>query len=145
MKLFSIEPHPIQLDNIVSNFKEIVELPEFKKDLKKLRKRFSTLEDDLQNFVSTQLIMFHKLGLDNNGVFRLTDLGFDDPPVFKAKKFACRSLKGKGAMSGIRVIYAYSPDINEIVFIEVYFKGNKESENRKRILDSFLKIKKTWN
>lgn len=137
MKLFSIEPHPIQLDNIVSNFKEIVELPEFKKDLKKLRKRFSTLEDDLQNFVSTQLIMFHKLGLDNNGVFRLTDLGFDDPPVFKAKKFACRSLKGKGVMSGIRVIYAFYPDTDRIELIEIYFKGIKENEDRQRILKLF--------
>lgn len=133
MKLFSIEPHPIQLDNIVSNFKEIVELPEFKKDLKKLRKRFPTLEDDLQNFVSTQLIMFHKLGLDNNGIYRLTDLGFDNPPVFKAKKFACRSLKGKGVMSGIRVIYAFYPDADRIELIEIYFKGIKENADLSRI------------
>jgi len=117
----------------VSNFKEIVELPEFKKDLKKLRKRFPTLEDDLQNFVSTQLIMFHKLGLDNNGIYRLTDLGFDNPPVFKAKKFACRSLKGKGVMSGIRVIYAFYPDADRIELIEIYFKGIKENADLSRI------------
>ncbi|MBU4269103.1 MAG: hypothetical protein KJ808_09705 [Acidobacteria bacterium] len=118
---------------MVSNFKEIVELPEFKKDLKKLRKRFPTLEDDLQNFVSTQLIMFHKLGLDNNGIYRLTDLGFDNPPVFKAKKFACRSLKGKGVMSGIRVIYAFYPDADRIELIEIYFKGIKENADLSRI------------
>ncbi|MCG2810317.1 MAG: hypothetical protein L6428_02515 [Candidatus Aminicenantes bacterium] len=117
----------------MSNFKEIVELPEFKKDLKKLRKRFPTLEDDLQNFVSTQLIMFHKLGLDNNGIYRLTDLGFDNPPVFKAKKFACRSLKGKGVMSGIRVIYAFYPDADRIELIEIYFKGIKENADLSRI------------
>lgn len=137
MKLFSIELYPIRSDNIVNNFKEIAELPEFKKDLKKLLKRFPTLVKDLQIFISTQLVMFHKLGMDNNGIFSLTDLGFDDPSVFKAKKFACRALKGKGVMSGIRVIYAYFPDINKIVFIEIYFKGNKENENRKRVLDSF--------
>ena len=92
---------------MANDFKEVVELPEFTKDLKKLVKKFPTLKEDLKKFISTQLVLFHKLGMDNNGIFRLTDLGFDNPPVFKAKKFACRSLKGKGVMSGIRVIYAY--------------------------------------
>jgi len=118
----------------VNNFKEIIELPEFKKDLKKLLKRFPTLAEDLQIFISTQLVLFHKIGKDNNGIFRLTDLGFDSPPVFKAKKFACRSLKGKGVMSGIRVIYAFYPDIDRIELIEIYFKSIKENENRQRIL-----------
>jgi mRNA-degrading endonuclease RelE of RelBE toxin-antitoxin system len=121
----------------VNNFKEIFELPEFKKDLKKLRKRFQTLEEDLQIFISTQLILFHKMGLDNNGIFRVTDLGFDSPPVFKAKKFACRALKGKGVMSGIRVIYAFYPDIDRVELIEIYFKSIKENEDRQRILKLF--------
>jgi mRNA-degrading endonuclease RelE of RelBE toxin-antitoxin system len=118
----------------VNNFKEIVELPEFKKDLKKLRKRFPTLAEDLQIFISTQLVLFHKMGKDNNGIFRITDLGFDAPPVFKAKKFACRSLKGKGVMSGIRVIYTYYSDTDCIELIEIYFKSIKENEDRQRIL-----------
>ena len=123
---------------MANDFKEVVELPEFKKDLKKLLKRFPTLEEDIQNFISTQLVMFHKLGMDNNGIFRLTDLGFDNPPVFKAKKFACRSLKGRGAMSGIRVIYAYYSETDKIDLIEIYFKAIKENEDRLRI----LKLKK---
>lgn len=118
---------------MANDFKKVVELPEFKKDLKKLFKRFPTLEDDLQNFISTQLMMFHKLGLDNNGIFRLTDLGFDEPPIFKAKKFACRSLKGRGAMSGIRVIYSYHQDSDLIEMIEIYFKGIKENADLQRI------------
>jgi len=137
MSRYFIEQHLTQSGNMANDFKEIVELPEFKKDLKKLLKRFHTLDEYLQNFISTQLVMFHKLGIDNNGIFRITDLGFENPSVYKAKKFACRSLKGKGVLSSIRVIYAYFPDTNKIVFIEIYFKGNKESENRKRILDSF--------
>jgi len=137
MKQFSIVPRPIRSDNMANEFKEIIELPEFKKDLKKLRKRFPTLEEDLQNFISTQLIMSHKLGLDNKGIFRLTDLEFDFPPVYKAKKFACRSLKGKGVMSGIRVIYAFYPDTDRIELIEIYFKGIKENEDRQRILKLF--------
>lgn len=134
MRLSFIALRLIRSDNIVNNFKEIIELPEFKKDLKKLLKRFPTLAEDLQIFISTQLVLFHKIGKDNNGIFRLTDLGFDSPPVFKAKKFACRSLKGKGVMSGIRVIYAFYPDIDRIELIEIYFKSIKENENRQRIL-----------
>ena len=120
---------------MTNEFSEIAELPEFKKDFKKLLKRFHTLDEDLQNFISAQLIPFHKMGLDNNGIFRLADLGFDYPPVFKAKKFACRSLKGKGVMSGIRIIYAYYPNTDSLKFIEIYFKGNKEIEDRKRIIE----------
>ena len=119
---------------MANDFKEVVEFPEFKKDLKKLLKKFPTLGEDLNNFISAQLIPFHKMGIDNNGIFRMTGLGFDDPPVFKAKKFACRSLKGRGAMSGIRVIYAYSSDTDRIELIEIYFKGIKENEDRQRIM-----------
>lgn len=118
---------------MTNEFSEIAELPEFKKDFKKLLKRFHTLDEDLQNFISAQLIPFHKMGLDNNGIFRLTDLGFDYPPVFKAKKYACRSLKGKGVMSGIRIIYAYYPDIDRIELIEIYFKSIKENADLSRI------------
>lgn len=125
--------HLIRSGNMANDFKEVVELPEFKKDLKKLQKRFPTLDEDIQNFISTQLMMFHKLGLDNNGIFRLTDLGFDNPPVFKAKKFACRSLKGKGVMSGIRIIYSYYQDVDRIKLIEIYFKGIKENADLSRI------------
>jgi mRNA-degrading endonuclease RelE of RelBE toxin-antitoxin system len=124
---------------MANDFKEVVELPEFKKDLKKLLKRFPTLEEDLQNFISAQLIPFHKMGLDNNGIFRLTDLGFDSPPVFKAKKFACRALKGKGVMSGIRIIYTFCPDTDRIELIEVYFKGIKENADLSRI-QKYLKL-----
>jgi len=48
----------------VKIFKEIVLLPEFKKDLKKLLKRFRTLEDDLDNFIKTELNLYHKLKIE---------------------------------------------------------------------------------
>ncbi len=36
-------------------FKKIDELDKFKKDLKKLLKKFSSLEEDLESFVNAQL------------------------------------------------------------------------------------------
>ena len=51
----------------------------------------------------------------------------------KAKKFACKSLKGKGAASGIRIIYAYYEEEDIFEFIEIYSKSNKANEDRDRI------------
>lgn len=115
-------------------FKAIVLLPEFEKDFKKLLKRFRTLEDDLNNFIRTELKLYHKLSIDNKGIFQISGVPFHDPKIFKAKKFACRSLKGKGVQSGIRVIYSYFDKTDKIEMIEIYHKGDKENEDRERFL-----------
>jgi len=114
-------------------FKAVDRLPEFAKDIKRLSKRFPTLEVDLETFIDKEMNLCHKLKIDNHGVFRIPELGFDEPKVYKGKKFACRSLKGKGAMSGIRVIYAYFEPEDRIELIEIYYKGDKEIEDKERI------------
>lgn len=115
-----------------ANFHEVKTLAEFDKDLKKL-KRFRTLPDDLDVFIKTQLDLFHKQKIDNQGTVRIADLGIEYPLIFKARKFACRALKGKGVSSGIRVIYAYYEDKDTIELIEIYYKSDKENEDRERI------------
>lgn len=122
----------------MGKFDELIRLPEFDRDLKHLLKRFRTLEDDLTVFINTQLFLYHGLDTDNGGIFRMTNLTVTDPPVFKAKKFACRSLKGQGSRTGFRVIYSYEASPKRIVLIEIYFKGDKEAEDRNRIL-AYLK------
>jgi len=104
---------------MVKIFNEVCRLPEFENDLKKLLKRFKTLEDDLKIFIEKLLNLYHKLKIDNRGIFRITDLQFGSPIVYKAKKFACRSLKRKGVQSGIRVIYAYFAEADKVEFIEI--------------------------
>lgn len=71
--------------------------------------------------------------MDNGGIFRIPGLSFSTPRIFKVKKFACRSLRGRGSKSGIRVIYAYDEKEDRIDLIEIYFKGDKENEDRDRI------------
>ncbi len=115
-------------------FNEVRSLREFEKDLKKLIKRFRTLKDDLDIFTEKQLRLFHKLGVDNKGIVQISDLGIAYPKVYKARKFACRSLKGRGSASGIRVIYAYFEDEDCVEFIEIYYKGDKKNEDSERIL-----------
>jgi len=115
-------------------FNEVRELREFEKDLKKLIKRFRTLKDDLDKFTEKQLRLFHKLGIDNKGIVQISNFGIEYPKVYKARKFACRSLKGRGSASGIRVIYAYFEDEDCVEFIEIYYKGDKKNEDSERIL-----------
>jgi len=118
-------------------FSEVRRLAEFDKDFKKLRKRFRTLDEDLKVFIEKQLKLFHKLGIDNKGCVRMSDIGISYPEIYKSRKFACRSLKGKGAASGIRITYAYYSNDDIIEFIEIYYKGDKANEDRHRILQRY--------
>jgi mRNA-degrading endonuclease RelE of RelBE toxin-antitoxin system len=116
-----------------TKFKKVLLRPEFQKDIRKLSKRFRTLADDLKIFVETAVYLYHKLNIDNNGIFHIPGLGFSTPRIFKAKKFACRALKGSGANSGIRVIYSYNEKEDIIEFVEIYFKSDQENEDKQRI------------
>ncbi|HPR18777.1 MAG TPA: hypothetical protein PLD62_11085 [Candidatus Cloacimonadota bacterium] len=116
---------------------------EFQSDLKSLKKRFRTLDTDLQTFIKIQIKLFHELKLDNQGIIEIAGLGIENPKIYKARKFACCSLKGTGSRSGIRIIYAHFPDLDKIEFIEIYYKGDKENEDRERIerkLKTLLKL-----
>lgn len=118
-------------------FKKISHVPEFEKDLKRLSKRFSSLEEDLQTFIKVAMNLFHKQKIDSNAIFHIPDLGIKTPNIYKGKKFACRALKGKGAQTGIRVIYAHHKEEDWIEFIEIYYKGDKASEDRDRIIKKY--------
>jgi len=122
----------------MGKFSQISRLPEFERDLKRLLKRFNTIEDDLEIFIEKELFLYHKLSISNKGIFQIPGLPVKDITIYKAKKFACRSLKGKGVQSGIRVIYTYFEDRDTIELIEIYYKGDKENEDRERISRHYL-------
>ena len=114
-------------------FREVVRLPEFDRDMKKLVRRYKTLEEDLTRFVNIQLFLYHKAGKEDRGIVRIDLLGSTTKPVFKAKKFACLSMKGKGVRTGIRVVYAYDEPDDKVELIEIYHKSDQTVEDRKRI------------
>ena len=109
------------------------ELPEFKKDLKNLLKKYRTLSEDL-NVVKKVLTV----SSDERPPFsfRIDNLGIETC-VIKVKKIACKALKGRGVNSGLRLIYALFKKEAKIVFIELYHKNEKENEDRQRIINSF--------
>jgi hypothetical protein len=63
----------------VTIFKRITRIPAFDKDIKKLLKRFPTLESDLETFIDKELKLYHKLRIDNKGVFPIPGFGCLSP------------------------------------------------------------------
>jgi mRNA-degrading endonuclease RelE of RelBE toxin-antitoxin system len=112
---------------------EYRETNEFTKDFKKLAKRFPSLTEDFETAKKNAVELFHLLKIDNQSVFQINDLKTAEVEFYKLKKFACKSLKGKGVHSGIRLIYAYSTNTHIVDLIEIYYKGDKENEDRERI------------
>lgn len=105
------------------------ELADFQKDLKTLLKKYRTLNDDF-NVVKKVLEVLPDQRPPFS--FRIDNLGLETC-IIKVKKIACKALKGRGVNSGFRLVYAYFPGENKIIFIELYHKIDKENEDRKRI------------
>lgn len=99
------------------------ETPEFRKDLKRLNKRYRSLSADLQTFCG--IITANPLG--NPSHFRVIT-STNHLRVIKAR-MQCRYLIGPV----LRVVYAYAEAQQRVEFIELYFKGDKENEDRERI------------
>jgi hypothetical protein len=102
------------------NFSEQIS---FGKELKKLRKKYPSLLEDLLEFKRVVAVVPFGNSKHFNVITRTEICA-----IIKARLF-CRCLKG----SSLRVIYAYHENCAKIDFIEIYYKGNKENEDRERI------------
>mgnify|MGYP001592665609 FL=1 len=105
----------------------------FEKDLKKLLKKFRTLEDDIKIAKKNAIELYHLKKIDNDAVEPIPNFCTEELKICKLKKFACKALKGRGVKSGIRITYAFYVKTNSVDFIEIYFKGEKEMEDKERI------------
>ncbi len=112
---------------------EIDYLPEFDKDLKALLKKYRTLNEDLEII---KMILNNQPDERPPFSFQIDNLGLETC-IIKIKKIACKALKGKGSNSGLRLIYAYFPEPQQITFVELYHKNEKTQEDRERILLNF--------
>jgi len=109
------------------------ELPEYKKDIKVLLKKYRTLHDDMS--IVKQVLEIYP---DERPPFsfRIDNLGISTC-IIKVKKIACRAMKGRGVNSGLRLVYAFFKADEKIIFIELYHKNEKGNEDRRRILENF--------
>ena len=113
------------------------EIQEFRKDLKRLQKKYRSLEDDLEDDLE---VLKKTLRIEPDAVppfsFEIDGLKISTC-IIKVRKIACKSLKGRGANSGLRLIYAYFRDESRIVLVELYHKSNKPGEDLDRIKKYF--------
>jgi len=107
-----------------------ISLPEFDKDLKRLLKKYKSIEDDLETIKSILAVLPSARPPFS---YIIDNLGSLDS-IIKVKKIASKSFYGKGVHSGFRLIYTHLPKEDKIIFFELYHKNEKELEDKKRIL-----------
>jgi hypothetical protein len=110
----------------------------FSQQLKKLLKKYRTLEDDLAIAEKAAIELLHLHRLDNRSVELVPGFDHEVVKIYKIKKFACKSLPGKGVRSGIRVIYAFLPKKMEIVYLEIYYKEKSNTDMNYNFAKSFM-------
>jgi hypothetical protein len=104
------------------------QLPEFEKELKKLSKKYPTIESDIEDI--KPIILNCPTGTGKNFIIIKST---ENTKIVKVK-IHCESLRSRT----IRLIYSYREDKFEFLYLEVYFKGDKENEDRERI-NEYLK------
>lgn len=116
------------------------EIVSFQKDFKHLLKKYQTLEEDLETAKRDAIELYYLKHVNNQSIFPIQGFCTETIQICKIKKFACKALKGRGSKSGIRIIYAFHCQSYKVEFIEIYFKGNKENEDRDRIKEYLKRI-----
>ena len=109
----------------MSNFSR---LPEFDKEFHKLSKKYPSLTEDILKL--EKVLTTSPIGFGTNFV---TIHHSPNVKIVKTR-LACKSMRDRS----LRVIYAYQNIEVTFVYLEIYFKGDKENENHSRI-ENYLK------
>ena len=108
---------------------------------KKLLKKYPSLEQDFATLCRAVIELYHVKNINPNAIFPIPGVGADEKYMaIKVKKFACQYLKGKGANTGLRLIYVYDSTKEQVTFLEIYCKADKANEDRARIKDFIKKL-----
>jgi len=119
--------------NTPTPISSVVALPEYLRDLKALSRRFRGLDEDVRVFVEKPLTHFLRGEPVAGRNERAAGLGFEYPVIYVAKRLACRALRGRGSDSGLRLVCAWFPKEDRLELVELYYKGDKEIEDKARI------------
>ncbi len=98
-------------------------LPEFEKEKKRLSKKLRSLHQDVEAFDKVIAVAPTGIGKNFSIIHYATEV-----QIVKAR-LACRSLKNRS----LRIIYAHHAETITFIYLEIYFKGDKPNEDRKRI------------
>ena len=103
---------------------------EFEKDLKRLLKRYISLNEDLINIMSILEVYPNARPPFSFLIYNKSNT----VSIIKIKKIACLSLRGNGVNTGLRIIYMYNHQLNSIEFIELYHKNEQSTEDQNRFI-----------
>lgn len=104
------------------------EIPEFQKDFKRLVKKYPSLLRDLE--LRKLVLEIFPVGCGSD-VDQIPDLKIKSK-IYKSR-IACKSLN----RDSLRLVYCYDDELLVITMIEIYFKGEQQTENRERIFKNF--------
>ena len=97
--------------------------------MKQLKKKYRSLDDDVEKLKQTLAARLKQEVSKNWTCLHQGEGG----SIYKSR-LACRYLRA----TTMRVIYAYHTEPARTVFIELYYKGDKEREDQERI-QAYLK------
>ena len=117
---------------LYENMNHFNQLREFEKEFSKLSNKYKSLPEDLKKF--ERFIFENPTGLGKNFVIMHDS---EKAKIVKAR-MVCKYLKNRS----MRIIYAYHQQLITFVYLEVYFKGDKENEDRERIEEYLKSIRK---
>ncbi len=111
--------------------------PAFAKQLKRLKKKYRSLDIDLEQL--EKVLRMKPQGVGGKHWDRLHTSSDGKVTIFKVR-LSCASMRGE---TRFRVIYAHNESSQTVVFIdfiELYFKGDQENENRNLIAEYIREI-----
>lgn len=113
----------------------------FLKEKEKLSNKCTSLENDFEIFKTTLQVDIrdnnYNVPTDVGKYFKIKGLSKKVTlPAFVVKKFYCENMN-KGSNSGFRFTFLYDKSERLIYFVEIYFKGQKQIENKDRINNLF--------
>jgi len=103
---------------------KITQHTSFKKEFKKYQKKYRTLESDLT--ILEKIIKKFPHGDDSR---HCNTLKKHLEKCICKRRMMCRSLKS----SEFRIIYYYDGSSIKLIYLEIYYKGDKTTEDNQRI------------
>lgn len=111
--------------------------PDFTKQLKRLKKKYRSLDADLERL---EKVLRVKPQGDRGRHWNRLHASSDGKVTILKVRLSCAAMRGE---TRFRVVYAHNESSQEVVFIdfiELYFKGNQENENRDLIIEYIREI-----
>lgn len=117
---------------------EFIDDNNFSKNLKKYYKKYLSIYNDLEIFKQVLKDRYKSENI-NNIISKHTNILIEQDNIYIIKdRLMSKSLKG----SSMRIIHIYQKSCNKVIFLELYYKGDKENENRELYQNKLKEILK---